>query len=189
MDLTHFKIISGAENIPEPIRSALPTCTPEEAEAVLEEMGRTMRYADRREMKQWTGNGPAYEIRAAVKESEFTFVGFDDDGTVMSIFGGRHENLVEHEGVIWELSSERVNRRKLLFAKQSKIGMDLVMRSLHDVEQFHNFVSEDYESSVRWIEWLGGTMSCTTKFNGMCGGVFRYFYIMNPYYQEESPCA
>ena len=67
MDLTHFKILTGAENIPEPIRSALPTCTEAEREAVLDEMGRTMRYADRREMKQWTGNGPAYEIRSAVK--------------------------------------------------------------------------------------------------------------------------
>ena len=185
MDLTHFKILSGYANLPEPIRSAMPVCTPEEAEAVLAEMGRTMRYGDRREMKQWTGNGPAYEIRAAVTESEFTFVGFDDDGTVMSIFGGRHENLLTDEGIIWELSSERVNSRKLLFAKQSKIGMDLVMRALHDVEEFSNYVSEEYASAVRWIEWLGGNVSHIKKFTGRCGGLFLQFTIENPYYTRE----
>ena len=185
MNLEHFKIIWGEQNVPEPIRSAMTACTDAEREAVLADMGRTMRYGDRREMKQWTGNGPEYESRAAVKESEVAFVGFDDDGQVMSIFGGKHQNLMTAEGVIWELSSERVNQHKLLFAKQSRIGMDLVMRVLHDVQEFQNFVSEEYESAVKWIEWLGGTMSIPKKYKGRCGGVFRLFYIENPYYTEE----
>lgn len=185
MNLEHFKILSGSANIPEPIRSAMSICTPKEAEAVLVEMGKTMRYDDRREMKQWTGNNAAYEIRAAVSESEFTFVGFDDDGTVMSIFGGRHENLLTDEGIIWELSSERVNSRKFLFAKQSRIGMDLIMRVLHDVEEFSNYVSEEYTSAVRWIEWLGGTVSYHKKFTGRCGGRFLQFTLENPYYTRE----
>jgi len=187
--LSRFKILAGEAAVPEEIRAAVPVCTPEEREAVLADMGRTMRYADRREMKQWTGNGPEYEIRAAVAESEVAFVGFGDGGEVLSIFGGRRENLIESEGVIWELSSERVERRKLLFAKASKVGMDLVMRSMPDMQEFHNYVSEEYASAVRWIEWLGGTMSVPKKFAGRCGGVFRYFYMLNPHYEEESPCA
>lgn len=187
--LSRFKILSGEANVPASLRAVLKVCTPDEREAVLVDMGRTMRYADRREMKQWTGNGPEYEIRAAVAESEVAFVGVGDGGEVLSIFGGRRENLIESEGVIWELSSERVDSRKILFAKASKIGMDLVMRSLPDMQEFHNYVSEEYESSVRWIEWLGGTLSIPKKFAGRCGGVFRYFYMLNPHYEEESPCA
>lgn len=144
-----------------------------------------MREADRRELRRWTGNSPAYELGRAVELSEALWVGCLPDGTRLSMFGGKRTNLVDCTGCIWELSTEDVNAHRFTFARASRRGMDMVMRSLPSVEEFRNYVDAEYDAAVRWIEWLGGTVSVGGGFRGRCGGRFLEFYILNPHYKEE----
>lgn len=143
-----------------------------------------MREADRRELKRWSGNTPEWELVNAVNQSDVLFVGCLRDGTLLSMFGGKAANVIDETGVIWELSTNAVNRHKLEFAKGSRIGFDMVCRALPHVGEFHNFVDAEYESAIRWIEWLGGSMSIEGGFVGRCGGTFRRFIISNPYHRE-----
>lgn len=144
-----------------------------------------MRAADRRELVRWTGNDPGYELRRAVDLADVVWVGCLPDGTALSMFGGCATNLVDGTGCIWELSTEDVDRHKVLFARASRVGMDMVMRALPHVREFANYVDTDYAQAVRWIEWLGGTLSFRDCFRGRMGGLFKCFYIENPHYSEE----
>lgn len=144
-----------------------------------------MRAADRRELVRWTGNDPGYELRRAVDLADVTWVGCLADGTMLSVFGGLATNIVDETGCIWELSTEDVERHMHLFARASRVGMDMVMRALPHVREFSNYVDTEYGRAVRWIEWLGGTLSLRDGFRGRMGGQFRCFYIENPHYGEE----
>lgn len=143
-----------------------------------------MRASDRRELVRWTGNDPAYELARAVELADVVWVGCLPDGTMLSMFGGLSVNLVEETGCIWELSTEDVERHMVLFARASRVGMDMVMRALPHVREFRNYVDAEYARAVRWIEWLGGTVSRVVSFRGRMGGEFRQFYIENPHYGE-----
>lgn len=151
----------------------------------VEAVAADMREADRRELKRWSGNSPLYELQNAVDLSEVVWVGCYRDGTPMSVFGGKHANALDETGVIWELSTNAVNGHRLAFAKASRRGMDLVMAALPDVGEFYNFVDAEYESAVKWIEWLGGQLSMDGGFRGRCGGTFKMFIIGNPHYGTE----
>ena len=151
----------------------------------VEAFAANMRQEDRKELKRWSGNTPEYELQNAVDLSEVLWVGCLKDGTVLSMFGGKHANTLDETGVIWDLSTNGVNDHKLIFAKASKVGFDLVCKSLPDIGEFFNYVDTEYESAVKWIEWLGGTLSIDGAFRGRCGGLFRQFIIFNPYYKPE----
>lgn len=144
-----------------------------------------MREADRRELKRWNGQDAGYELELAVRLSDTVYTGCLDDGTILSMFGAARINLLEETGVIWELSSTDVNLNKRLFARASRMGFDALCRDLSDVNQFFNWVDVEYEAAVRWIQWLGGTMSIEPSVQGNFGGVFQRFWIMNPYYGRE----
>lgn len=153
-------------------------------EGDIKEFADNMRTADRRELKRWTGNHEAYELERACTLSDVLWVGCKKDGTLLSMFGGKRANVLDETGVIWELSTEEVNKNKLLFAKASKVGFDLVCKSLPDVGEFYNYVDTEYQAAVNWIEWLGGCLTAT-KFLGKCGGVFQQFIIGNPHFRVE----
>jgi hypothetical protein len=141
-----------------------------------------MRLEDRRELRRWTGQTPLYEIREAFRVSDVCFTGLLPDGRILSMFGGKLDNVVDGTGVVWELSTDLVNRHPLAFARASKAGFDLVARALPGVEQFFNYVDVGYARAVRWIEWLGGSLG-VERFRGAYGGVFARFTIMNPHYE------
>lgn len=154
-------------------------------EGDIEYIASHMRAADRRELKLMTGNTPEYELRRSVELADVLFVGELGSGEIAGMFGGKRTNLLDETGCIWFLSTDAVDKHRLAFAKASKIGMDLVMHSLPDVAEFENWVDADYKSSVKWIEWLGGTISINGKFPGRLGGEFLNFYMINPYYKRE----
>lgn len=144
----------------------------------------TMREADRREVKRWSGNDPLRELDFSVRHSDSVWAGCSADGTLLCIFGGCRSNVLESTGLIWELSSEAVHAHWRTFARASRAGFEAVCRDLCDVQQFCNWVDTDYTAAVRWIERLGGAMSIAPAVHGPFGGVFRQFWIMNPFYKE-----
>lgn len=148
----------------------------------VERLASDMRYEDRRELRRWTGQTPLYELREAFRVSDVCFAGCLPDGDVMSLFGGKVDNVVDGTGVIWELSSNLANRHAIAFARASKLGFELVARELTSVGQFFNYVDLEYTRAVRWIEWLGGSLG-VERFRGAYGGLFAKFTIFNPFYE------
>lgn len=158
----------------------------EPTEADLAFVASHMREADRRELKRWTAQEPDYELRHSVAVSDFCRTGVFGDGAVACVFGAARANLVDGTAVLWSLSTDEVDSRPREFCLGSRAGLDLLMRSMPDVGEFLNFVDQEYEAAVRWIEWFGGTFSITTPSRaGVRGGVFRQFYVPNPYYKED----
>jgi len=151
-------------------------------ESDVERLAGDMRYEDRRELRRWTGQSPLYELREAFRVSDVCFAGCLPDGGLLSLFGGKIDNVVDGTGVIWELSSNLANRHPLAFARASKFGLELVERELTGVEQFFNYVDLEYTRAVRWIEWLGGSLG-VERFRGAYGGLFAKFTIFNPFYE------
>jgi len=144
-----------------------------------------MRTEDRREMKRLTGLDPEWGLRHSVADSDAVYAAELACGEVCSIFGAVRSNLVDSTGVLWNLSTDTVNRHPIEFAVASRDGFDRVMNDLSDIEEFVNFVDTDYKSAMRWIEWLGGAFTIKGLYAGKCGGTFRQFYIENPHYTED----
>lgn len=147
------------------------------------ELANNMRAADRKEMLEWTAQTPYWAVEQSFDQSDVVFVGRAPDGTLLSMFGARRDNLIEETAIIWSLSTEAVNSNKIHFVRSSKAGFEAIARAMPDVEQFHNWVSLDYKGAVRWIEMLGAGMSVHPPRRGICGGRFGEFFIMNPYYR------
>lgn len=151
----------------------------------IEHIAANMREADRREVKRWTGASVEYELQRSVALADALFVGVFDDGEIACLFGGKRVNVMDNTGCIWELSTEAVNRHPVTFARASKVGLDLIMKTLPDVQEFENWVDADYESAVKWIEWLGGGFAMKRNVAGRLGGKFLNFYFINPYFEED----
>lgn len=145
-----------------------------------------MREADRRELKRWTGLDAEWGLRNSISQSEVCYSGVFADGRLACIFGATRINLMESDAVLWALSSTEVDRHRIEFAAATTAGLDLIFRAMPDTLEFGNWVDLEYESAVRWIERNGGDFSLATpRRPGRCGGVFGYFYMLNPYFKRE----
>ena len=143
----------------------------------VEAIAARMRFEDRRELKRWTGKTPLESMQEAARLADVIKIGCWKDGTILAAFGAKRLNLLEREGCIWALSTEEANAHKLTFARASKEGMRLVMDALDDMEVFYNYVDAEYERCIKWIEWLGGSISARGAFAGRYGGRFLQFII------------
>lgn len=154
------------------------------------ELANNMRAADRKELLEWTAQTPYWAAEQSFNQSDIVFAGRSPDGTLLSMFGARRDNLIEETAIIWSLSTEAVDHNRLHFVRNSKRGFEAIAKAMPDVEQFHNWVSLDYQGAVRWIEWLGAGLSVRPPIRGICGGRFGEFFIMNPYYEGgKEKCA
>ncbi|MBP3404862.1 MAG: hypothetical protein J6N18_02070 [Kiritimatiellae bacterium] len=152
----------------------------------IEFVAANMREADRRELKRWTGLDSEWGLENSVAQSEVCFSGVFGDGKVACIFGATRINLMESDAVLWALSTTEVDRHRIEFAAATPAGLDLIFRAMPDTAEFGNWVDLDYNGAVRWIERNGGDFSLTTpRRPGRCGGVFGYFYMVNPYFKRE----
>ena len=152
----------------------------------IEFVAANMREADRRELKRWTGLDSEWGLENSVAQSEVCFSGVFGDGKVACIFGATRINLMESDAVLWALSTTEVDRHRIEFAAATPAGLNLIFRAMPDTAEFGNWVDLDYNGAVRWIERNGGDFSLTTpRRPGRCGGVFGYFYMVNPYFKRE----
>ena len=152
----------------------------------IEFVAANMREADRRELKRWTGCDSRWGLKNSIKQSEICFSGVFEDGKVACIFGATRINLMESDAVLWALSTTEVDRHRIEFAAATPAGLDLIFRAMPDTLEFGNWVDLDYNGAVRWIEHSGGDFSLASpRRPGRCGGVFGYFYMVNPYFKRE----
>lgn len=140
---------------------------------------------DRREIVEWTMMTPLQGLEFSVKTSDVAYRAYSPKGEILGIFGASRLSLMDADAVIWALTTEAVKRNRLFFLKHSREGFELIAKAMSDVEIFTNHVSLNHPGAVRWIEYLGGSLSISRPVKGVGGGVFQEFGILNPYYQRE----
>jgi len=74
------------------------------------------------------------------------------DGVPAAIGGVASASLMDTTGNIWLLTTPLVEQYPIAFTKVSRIALARVKEMYPTVE---NFVSAEYESCLRWLEWLG----------------------------------
>ena len=152
-------------------------------------LAETIRHKDKLEMIQWTANGPEFACVESLRQSDVCFAAYTKDGELLGIFGAKVDNVLEATAIIWGLSTEAANRHKIAYVANSKKVLDMIFRALPDVQEFHNWVSNDYPEAQNWVEWMGGGFSIKGTRRGFGNSIFREFYILNPYYKEDNTCA
>lgn len=154
-------------------------------DADAELVARDIRFKDKLEMLQWAANEPRFAVAHSVRHSDVAFACYAEDGAIMGVCGAKRDNLIERTAVIWSLTTNAVNTHKIAFVKASKAMLERIMKAMPDVEEFHNWVTNDYPEAQSWIEWLGAGFSMHGNRRGYGDSTFREFYIINPYYKED----
>lgn len=144
-----------------------------------------MASSDRREVVEWTLLTPLQGLEMSVRGAEVAFAAYSPKGEILAIFGASRQNLMDDNAIIWALCSSSVAHNKLFFLKHTREGFERIAKAMPEVELFTNHVSLNHPGAVRWIEYIGGSLSITPPIKGVGGGAFKEFGIMNPYYQEE----
>lgn len=152
--------------------------------AYVEQLKREMRQADRREVSRFTLLSPEEALDKSIESSDIVLAGIFNDCTLAGIFGAGRNNLLEHTAILWFLGTDAVKRHPIAFYKASKKIVDMLCKAMPDVEEFYNWVDTEHVESYRWIERLGGTFGLNDYIRGPGGGVFRRFYLENPYFKE-----
>ncbi len=153
-------------------------------EADMDALAAGMRLADRREVRRWTGQDLAFEVRHSVETSDVCHAAFFGDGALACLFGACRANALEGEAVIWALTTEAVDRHRMEFWAGSKAGLDLLFREMPDVSAFSNYVDAEYAASLNWLWRLGATPALAPRRRGFRGGEFVPFYFINPHCSE-----
>lgn len=154
-------------------------------EADIEFLVEHMREADRREIKRMSAQNIEWSVRHSVECSDACYTGVLEDGSIACIFGAMRGSLVDGSAVLWELSTDAVDRHPVEFAVGSKAGLDLLCREMDDVGEFGNWVDLDYRAAIRWIEWFGGSFASRELRPGLGGSKFGFFYFPNPHHKED----
>lgn len=144
-------------------------------------LANNMRPEDRREIAQMTGQDAYWAAQHSFKSSELALSGFSPAGELLLMFGAMRDNLLDDTAIIWSLATNAIRNNKLHFIHQSKIGFDMIAKAMPDVGEFHNWISLENRSAIRFVERLGGQLAMRSQRRGLCGGVFNEFYILNPY--------
>lgn len=154
------------------------------APAYIDQLKREMREADRREVTRFTLLTPEEALEHSIAASDIALAATFSDGTLAGIFGVRRDNILERTAQLWFLGTDAVKRHPIAFYKASKQIVDMISKSMSDIEEFYNWVDTDHKESYRWIERLGGDFGLNDFVRGPGGGIFRRFYMINPYFKE-----
>lgn len=112
-------------------------------------IGLSIRDIDRLEVAAATGHDAAEGIAHSIALSELLWV-IDNNGTVEGIFG------VTSEGCIWLLMTDNVRSFWRAFAQGSK---EVIEVAAHHYPILWNFCAKENKLTIRWLQWLGFTIS------------------------------
>lgn len=123
-------------------------------------LSKTMREPDRVEVLAM-GMSPEKALLESFNTSSIRLT-FLFDGKVICMFGIAPKSLLGDRAVLWCLTSDELERVKLLFGKKSKyyVGYFLTQYSILD-----NWVDSRYKKSIKWLRWLGADFDCITSVN------------------------
>ena len=111
---------------------------------------------------------PEDALRISLETSTLCLT-IDDNGTPVGMFGVHPETMLGNKGVVWFLSSDRLEKIKSRFLRHGKSFINLM---LNHYGYLYNFVDTRNVKSVMWLKFLGAKFSDIVKINDV---EFQYF--------------
>lgn len=118
------------------------------------ECAANMRDEDRAEVLAMSGHSPEQAVAASIERSEDVWAAMVD-GKVLCLFGVGRATLISDLSCPWMLSTNELPRHARQFARHSK-GVVAYWRERHP--HLMNAVDARYQTSLRWLRWLGFTI-------------------------------
>lgn len=129
-----------------------------------------MRVSDVKEVWLSVGLTPIDALRTLVNASDITVCLVNNDEPVYIMGGSRISLLAHNIGYCWGLATTYCDIHKLLLAKVSLRGYDMLWNAL-GVDMLTCHVLEERSEILKWLKWVGATIG-TEKVAGVNGGVF-----------------
>lgn len=127
-----------------------------------------MRQADRDEVAAASGVSPFEALEFSFKKSTLVRTALVD-GAPSVMFGVGDINILAGVGAPWLLGTEAVEENYVAFLRGSVEWRDQLLRRY---SVLRNFVDVRNRASIRWLRWLGFTLSDPVE---MRGHAFRLF--------------
>lgn len=89
------------------------------------------------------------------------------DGEVACIWGVQITGMTGAR--IWLVTSEIVEKKYILFLRESRKFVDAALRAYHNL---HCYVDSRFDKSIQWLEWLGFEIADKMDFANMT--LYRY---------------
>lgn len=114
-----------------------------------------MRQADRDEIAAASGKTPAQALAFSLRKSSIARTALVD-GVPEVMFGVGDINILAGVGAPWLLGTDAVERHYVAFLRGSVDWRDQLLARYPTLK---NFVDARNRASVRWLRWLGFTLS------------------------------
>ena len=118
----------------------------------VEELIRTMRESDRREIWAAANRLPEQSLSLGLQYSPFHLETLMCDEGVIAI-GGTAEH--SNKNIPWMLGSDLMDKYFLQFARANRKRMEMVFKHYDRLE---NYVHSENSKSIDWLKWLGFTV-------------------------------
>lgn len=138
-----------------------------------------LRQDDVDEIRAATGLDPEMGLLYSIAVSEHVWV-VVHEGNIEGVFGVAYLNPGAQP---WFVATDKFKEFRWAFAKESK---KFVKRLLDDYGFLANYVSSKHEAAIRWLRWLGFTISEDEVFLHDEDVPFHYFYMCK---EDEATCA
>jgi len=123
----------------------------------VKELARNMRNLALTEVEFAGDEKLASRLLEAIKHSTMTWTGLIN-GKVMFIMGVYPHNMIVGEYKVWLLTAKETDEHPLVLARQSK----RILESLLEMcPRLSGYVNAEYKRSIRWLRWLGFSLSTT----------------------------
>ncbi|MDX8537068.1 DUF2833 domain-containing protein [Mesorhizobium abyssinicae] len=136
-------------------------------------IARRMRKADREEVLAASGYTPAAALIFSLRKSSHAWTAMID-GVPEVMFGVGDLNVLAGVGAPWLLGTDAVEKHYVHFLRSSVGFRDQLLRRYAVLK---NFVDVRNRASIRWLRWLGFTLSDPVEFRGH---EFRLFELRSP---------
>lgn len=114
-----------------------------------------MRQADRDEVFAAAGKSPGAALAYSLRKSSHAWTAIVD-GVPEAMFGIGDLNILAGVVAPWLLGTDAVNDHARLFMQMSR---DFTAQLLARYPVMRNFVDDRNTASIRWLRWLGATMT------------------------------
>ncbi len=101
-------------------------------------------------------------VRQVIESSSEAWSGFIDD-ELACMWGVDHGTLIGNSARIWLAGTAAINEHPFAFVRHSQIRLAELRKRFHYI---YGVVEVDNEQSMRWLRWLGFTLSPTEYVNG-----------------------
>lgn len=136
-------------------------------------IARRMRKADRDEVKAASGKSPFEALAYSLRKSSAAWTAMVD-GRPEVMFGVGDINILTGVGAPWLLGTDAVEKHYVAFLRHSVSWRDQLLRRY---PVLRNFVDDRNRVAIRWLRWLGFTLSDPVQ---MRGRAFRMFELRTP---------